>query len=82
MVTFDEELARSFAEAKQEENPEEEIEEVCDWYAVEICTAIAAEDVDMEQFIEKLQDHWEDFESADPEDIYSIQREKHFGEEY
>jgi hypothetical protein len=79
MVTFDEELALAIAEAKHDED--DSIESVFDWYAVEICTAIASEEGNMETFIQKLESHWEDFEDADSEDIYSIQREKHFGDE-
>lgn len=65
MVTFEEELGRSLADAKTEQKHSESTEQVAEWYAVEICEAYASEEEDVNELIERIEEHWQDFEDAE-----------------
>lgn len=75
MVTFDEELARSLADAKTKQEYSNSTEEVAEWYAILICQAYASEDENVEELLEKIEEHWDDF--ADAENPHRLAREKH-----
>lgn len=75
MVTFDEELSRELASAESDED--RCVEDVADWYATLICQGFRSQDEDVEVLVEKIEEHWPDFQEVEGIEIHRLAREKH-----